>query len=116
MLRLCSSYLKYASQNPRILPRNHHMRANPIRMKTKNLLAFYSLAGILFAAILVLSRSPIVVYELGRINTLLLGRGRVAGLHLIRLPVVYHHQEHSLSCEVASLQMGLSAIGINVSE
>lgn len=50
------------------------------------------------------------------------GIGQVAGLMSVRsattvqLPIAFHRQEHSLSCEVATLKMALSAFDINVPE
>lgn len=34
----------------------------------------------------------------------------------VRLPITFHRQEHTLSCEVASLKMALQTHGINISE
>ncbi|MEX1111898.1 MAG: C39 family peptidase [Candidatus Andersenbacteria bacterium] len=34
----------------------------------------------------------------------------------VRLPVSFHRQEHSLSCEIATLKMALGAHGVDVSE
>lgn len=41
---------------------------------------------------------------------------RVAGQTIAKLNVPYHRQEHSLSCEIASLKMALSYAGFNISE
>lgn len=40
----------------------------------------------------------------------------VLGFSIFRLPVVYHKQEHSLSCEIAALKMALSGVGVDVPE
>lgn len=48
--------------------------------------------------------------------------GRVAGLVSVgsaataELPVTWHRQEHSLSCEIAALKMALSGVGVAVEE
>ncbi len=42
--------------------------------------------------------------------------GEVAGNSIYKLNVPFHRQEHSLSCEIASLKMALAGAGINVPE
>ncbi len=59
---------------------------------------------------------PIVTYELGKIKAARAKPSNVAGASITRLDVPYHHQEHSLSCELASLKMVLNYAGVPVSE
>lgn len=53
----------------------------------------------------------VVVHEVGHI-----GAGRVAGTMDVQLSTKFHRQEHSLSCEVATLKMALQTVGLNVPE
>ena len=58
--------------------------------------------------------SPLVKYEIGKFTS---SRAKTtAGAAVTRLDVSYHRQEHSLSCELASLKMVLNYYGVNVSE
>jgi len=55
---------------------------------------------------------PVAVRSLGRVA----GTMSVGGTMTVQLPVAFHRQEHSLSCEVATLKMALGALGEDVSE
>ena len=55
-------------------------------------------------------------YEIRVVASRLFQNGRIAGGSVFQLPADYHRQEHSLSCEIASLKMALSALGFNVAE
>lgn len=69
-------------------------------------------AGALYA-----SQSPIAKYEIGRVKAAMSRRqGNVAGLYMVKLPVTFHRQEHSLSCEAAAVTMALNYKGANVTE
>ena len=59
---------------------------------------------------------PVVKYEVRRLNIKLFQRGDIAGGTLTQLPASYHRQEHSLSCEIASLKMALSVYGLDIPE
>jgi len=59
---------------------------------------------------------PELVYLSGRLAALADRVGNVAGSSVYRLPVALHRQERSLSCEIASLKMALSGVGIDVPE
>lgn len=55
---------------------------------------------------------PGVVHKLGQVASAV----KVKGTMDVQLPTIYHRQEHSLSCEIASLKMALQTVGVDVSE
>lgn len=62
-----------------------------------------------------LKYKPTAIYYLGEIRAAI-QRGQVANAAVYRLDVPWHRQEHSLSCELASLKMALSGVGLNIPE
>ena len=54
----------------------------------------------------------VVVRSVGRVA----GTMSVKGTMDVQLPIRFHRQEHSLSCEVATLKMALQAHGVEVPE
>lgn len=62
------------------------------------------------------SNKPKIAYWSGLIAAGKDRIGWVAGSNVFQLGVPWHRQEHSLSCEVASLKMALDGVGVNVSE
>lgn len=69
--------------------------------------------GIFFA---LYSYMPALIAFRGRYYAKKHNSSNVLGLSIFRLPVKYHKQEHSLSCEIASLKMALNGVGIEVEE
>jgi uncharacterized protein YvpB len=59
---------------------------------------------------------PVSRYAWGLAQSKILSPPRVAGTTIAKLNVPYHRQEHSLSCEIASLKMALNYAGVDVSE
>jgi uncharacterized protein YvpB len=59
---------------------------------------------------------PVVKYAWGVLQAKFQRGPKVAGAAIAKLNVPYHRQEHSLSCEIASLKMALDYAGVNVSE
>jgi uncharacterized protein YvpB len=59
---------------------------------------------------------PQLTYLRGKLVARMSHGPKTLGLTLVRLPVVFHRQEHSLSCEIAALKMALDFHGINVKE
>ncbi len=59
---------------------------------------------------------PTVVYFKGKLLATYYWQSKVLGASVFRLPVIYHRQEHSLSCEIAALKMALNGVGITVPE
>jgi uncharacterized protein YvpB len=81
---------------------------------------WYILGGFLVVAVVFtlgyFGRQPALLY-IGRLTQNKIARiGWVSGEQIVRLNVPFHRQEHSLSCEIASLQMALAGVGINVPE
>ncbi|MBX4188094.1 MAG: C39 family peptidase [Candidatus Doudnabacteria bacterium] len=77
--------------------------------------------AILFLFVLIISvvyirYQPVVTYISGKIGVKLSQIGQVSGSSIYRLDVAFHRQEHALSCEIASLKMALSGVGLNISE
>ncbi len=63
------------------------------------------------------THSPIATYEIAKIKASIARRqGKVAGVYMLKLPVVFHRQEHSLSCEAAAMTMALNYKGANITE
>ena len=60
----------------------------------------------------VLTVPGLVVRSIGRVASVVHVRGTMD----VQLPTVLHRQEHSLSCEIASLKMALQTVGVDVSE
>lgn len=60
----------------------------------------------------VIAVPAVVVRGIGHVA----GAMKVAGAMDVELPVPYHRQEHSLSCEVAALKMALGRYGVAVTE
>jgi len=53
-----------------------------------------------------------LVYKVGQVA----GVVRIQGTMDVQLPTKFHRQEHSLSCEIATLKMALQTVGIDVPE
>jgi uncharacterized protein YvpB len=60
--------------------------------------------------------SPALTYWSGKFASKMYHTGKTAGTSTVRLNVPFHRQEHSLSCEVASLKMALAGVGVEVPE
>lgn len=54
----------------------------------------------------------VVVHSVGRVAGVMTARGAMD----VQLPVPFHRQEHSLSCEIAALKMALGRFGLEVPE
>lgn len=86
--------------------------------KTRVILLF--LLGIGIAGVIIgwlwqqtiIDMPPVVVHEFGQFASAI----RVKGIMDVQLPTAVHRQEHSLSCEIATLKMALQTVGVNVSE
>lgn len=55
---------------------------------------------------------PVAVRTIGRVA----GVMNIQGTTTVRLPIKFHRQEHSLSCEIATLKMALSQYGDDITE
>jgi len=55
---------------------------------------------------------PVIVYKAGQVA----GMFDVRGVMDVQLPTKFHRQEHSLSCEIATLKMALQTVGVNIPE
>lgn len=72
---------------------------------------------VVVAGSLYYSQSPIVKYEIGKVKASISRRqAKVNGVYMMKLPVAFHRQEHSLSCEAAAVTMALNYKGANVTE
>ncbi|MBX4187223.1 MAG: C39 family peptidase [Candidatus Doudnabacteria bacterium] len=91
------------------------MRNNFFSTKNKTMLGV--IASLLIISGITAARNwPVVKYEARLLNIKLFQSGQIAGGSITQLPAVYHRQEHSLSCEIASLKMALSVYGLDVPE
>ncbi len=57
--------------------------------------------------------SPLIVHNAGHVASKI---KRVHGVMDVQLPTKFHRQEHSLSCEIATLKMALQTVGLDVPE
>lgn len=80
-------------------------------------------AVIVFGIVLVLGflarwayYTPQLTYLRGKLVAKMSRDPKTLGLTLVKLPVVFHRQEHSLSCEIAALKMALDFQGLNIKE
>ena len=60
----------------------------------------------------VINVPPVLVRKVGQVASAM----RVKGVMDVQLPTAFHRQEHSLSCEIASLKMALRTVGVDVPE
>jgi uncharacterized protein YvpB len=78
------------------------------------------IVAIVVVAVLVgigfITRQPTLIYLSRQAQVKIARQGWVAGENIYQLGVPWHRQEHSLSCEVASLKMALDYSGVNVPE
>lgn len=80
--------------------------------------AFVGMYIVVVAAAVYFSDNPQVTYMRGLIAAHVKNfhQGQVASANVYRLNVPFHRQEHTLSCEIASLKMALSGVGLNIPE
>jgi uncharacterized protein YvpB len=71
---------------------------------------------ILVAVSLYFKYKPTAIYLMGMMEASLARKGFIGGNGTFHLGNEVHRQEHSLSCEVASLKMALAAVGVDVPE
>lgn len=86
-------------------------------MKPKKILIALASLAVAGIVIRLIYFWPPVTYLRGKLFSQFFRRSPgTLGLTILKLPVVFHRQEHALSCEVAALKMALAAQGIDVAE
>ncbi|HYE22237.1 MAG TPA: C39 family peptidase, partial [Verrucomicrobiae bacterium] len=74
-----------------------------------------ALTAVLLLSLAYIKYQPVVTYLSGKLEAKL-SRGKISGHSVYKLPVPFHRQEHSLSCEIAALKMALAGVGVDVPE
>ena len=87
-----------------------------MQLKKPKLILGSALVILILVVTIVERNLPTVKYGIRKINIVLFQAGEVAGGTITQVPAKFHRQEHTLSCEIASLKMALSVYGFDIAE